>query len=254
MGGTETWVLTMAQHLSKEHEVGVHTKNKGFVSDLLKDFIDDEPKGYDLALINHNTCVGVDAKFKIFTSHGIGPELERPVPGCDAYVAVNEHISNKYSLDKIIKNPIDTERFKPTSEIRETPDRILNIGDAVIPNSTKPSRTMNNMPELINQHDLVVSMGRGVLEAMSCGRNVIVWDDRPYWAPRGDGYMDDPTRIKGFVAGPYAKTHINWHEELAKYKKEQGERNRQYILENHSVSKIVDEYLGIWKIATNKDI
>ena len=75
LGGTETWVYTMAQELKRRGYQGWRyiQKIKGYVSELLKDLIDDEPKGYDLALINHNTCLDVDAKFKIFTSHGTVP-------------------------------------------------------------------------------------------------------------------------------------------------------------------------------------
>lgn len=252
LGGSETWVYTMAQELKRRgHQVGVYTKVKGFVSDLLKDLLDDEPKDYDLALINHNSCIGVDAKYKIFTSHGTVPELERPVEGADYYVAVNENVAEKYNLKTIIKNPIDTELFKPTSEIKDKPETILAITDVKVelPNVIYPNRYSMNMPEMINRADLVISMGRGALEAMSCGRNVITWDKRPYWEARGDGYLDDFSKLKGNVAGQYARTDINLEEEIKKYNKEQGKLNREYILENHDVRKIVDKYLEIYELS-----
>ena len=55
LGGTETWVYTMAQELKRRGYQGVYKRKD--ISELLKDLIDDEPKGYDLALINHNTCL-----------------------------------------------------------------------------------------------------------------------------------------------------------------------------------------------------
>jgi len=253
LGGSETWVYTMAQELKRRgYQVGVYTKVKGYVSDLLKDLIDDEPQGYDLALINHNSCMGVDAKFKIFTSHGTVPELERPVEGADVYVAVSENVAEKYNLKHIIKNPIDTERFKPTNEIKDKPETILAITDVNVElpyNVISPSRFEMNMPELINQADIVISIGRGALEAMSCGRTVITWDKRPYWEARGDGYLDDLSKLKGNVAGEYARTDINLEEEIKKYNKEDGKRNREYILENHDVKKIVDKYLEIYELS-----
>lgn len=257
MGGTETWVLTMARHLSKEHEVGVFTHVKGFVSDLLKDHIDDNPRGYDLALINHNTCNKVDAKFKIFTSHGTVPELEKPPQGLEYYdidyfVAVSENVSRHHYIPKIIKNPIDTELFKPTSPIGEHPTRVLGITQGKIPNINMlpVRRDRDDMVERINKADLVVSMGRGALEAMSCGRPVITWDNRPYWGQRGDGYLDDLSKLTGNVAGEYTRTEIDWFTEINKYKPEHGQRNREYILKHHDVNKIAKEYLDIWKTNT----
>jgi len=250
LGGTETWIITMARELAKRgHQVGVYTKAKGVVSDLLKEFIDDNPKDYDLALINHNTCINVDAKFKIFTSHGTVPEMEKPIYGADIYVAVNENVASKYNLEHIIKNPIDTELFKPTNEISDTPKIVLSITDVPIQLSyevIRCSRTEYNMPKLINNADVVISLGRGVLEAMSCARNVVVWDNRGYWGSRGDGYINDFTKLTGNVAGNYLNYNINLEEEIKKYSKEQGQKNRQYILEHHDVKKIVDKYLNLY--------
>jgi hypothetical protein len=253
LGGSETWVYTMAQELKRRgYQVGVYTKVKGYVSDLLKDLIDDNPKDYDLALINHNTCLDVDAKYKIFTSHGTVPELERPIEGADYYVAVNENVAEKYNLETIIKNPIDTELFKPITEIKDKPETILAITEEKLDlpyNVIYPDRHTMNMPELINKADIVISLGRGCLEAMSCGRPVITYDKRPYWEARGDGYLDDLGKLKGNVAGEYLRTDIKLEEEIKKYKKEDGKINREYILENHDVRKIVDKYLEIYELS-----
>lgn len=252
LGGSETWTYTMAKELQRRgYQVGIYTKVKGFVSDLLKDLIDDNPKDYDLALINHNSCIGVDAKFKIFTSHGTIPGLEKPVEGADVYVAVSENVADKYNLKHIIKNPIDTELFKPTREIGEKVETILAITDVDIDLPYKiirPSRYEMNMPELINQADLVISIGRGALEAMSCGRNVITWDKRPYWEARGDGYIKDFTKLKGNVAGGYQNTQINLLSEIEQYEKKQGNKNRDYITQNHDVKLIVDKYLKLYDL------
>lgn len=253
LGGSETWVYTMAQELKRRgHHVGVFTHSKGYISDLLADMIDDTPQGYDLALINHNSCLNVDAKYKIFTSHGTVPELEIPRPGANVYVAVSENVAEKYQLKHIIKNPIDTELFKPTREIGDKVQTVLSITDVNVNLPYKvisPNRYEMNMPELINQADLVISIGRGALEAMSCGRPVITWDKRPYWEARGDGYLNDLSKLRGNVAGEYAKTDINLDEEINKYNKEDGQRNRDYILKHHDVKKIVDKYLNLYELS-----
>ena len=255
MGGTETWVMTMVKELAKEHQIGVFTHVKGYVSNLLAEYIDDNPKDYDLALINHNSCASVDAKYKIFTTHGTVPELEKPPKNMDYYVAVSENTSKYHNVSHIIKNPIDTELFRPINPIKDKATKILAITEKTLPIKTiRASRLTNNMPELINRADIVVSMGRGALEAMSCARAVIVWDQRPYWGARGDGYLDDLAKLHGNVAGEYNRKQIDWLEELAKYRPEHGQRNRQYILDNHDVKNIAKEYLEIWQTATKKDM
>lgn len=254
LGGSEIWTYTMAMELEKRgHDVGVYTKHVGFASEMMSHLIDLNPKGYDLALINHNTCLEVGAKFKIFTSHGTVPELEvPPYDGVDCYVAVNENVANKYDIENIIKNPIDTELFKPTSEIGDEPKTVLAITEEcpdVAYNVIQPTRDKYNMPELINKSDLVISIGRGALEAMSCGRNVVIWDSRPYWGSRGDGYLEDFSKLTGNVAGEYLDKNIRLNYEIERYRKEQGAKNRQYILDNHDVRIIVDKYLELYELS-----
>lgn len=250
MGGTETWVITMARELQKQgHEVRVYTKQKGMVSQMLGDMMTDNiDDGYDLALINHNSCIDVKAKVKIFTSHGTIPPLEQPVEGADEYVAVSENVAEKYKLKHIIKNPIDTELFKPTSDIRDKPEVILNITNEKFNLPYKflsPTRSEYSTPTLMNKADIIISLGRGALEAMSCGRNVITWDNRGYWGQRGDGYLSDFSKLKGNVAGEYRRTNIDIQQEILKYNKEQGKLNREYILKNHDVKLIVKQYLDL---------
>lgn len=254
LAGTETWVITMCRELSKKHEVGVYSQHKGYVASLLREYIDDSPRGYDLALINHSNNAHVDAKFKIFTSHGVVPALETPPKGMDYYVAVNENVAARHDIKHIIKNPIDTELFRPMSPIRNRPDRVLSLTTQPIPIAHRTgSRREYSTPDIMNDVDVVVSLGRGALEAMSCGRCVITWDVKSGWGGVGDGYLDDLTRLTGYVAGPYLKRSLDWGEELAKYDPEHGERNREYILKHHDVRNIAKEYIKIWKMNTSND-
>lgn len=242
-GGSETWTLTMVREAIRQgHEVGVYTRQKGSVSNILKDNLDDNPKDYDVAFINHASCAHVDARRKIFISHGIYHCIEEPPEGMDEYVAVSENVSKRHNIDRIIKNPIDTDLYNPVSVINEKPQIILGITEGDLPFSViRPSRTKETMPQLINQSDLVITIGRGVLEAMSCARNVIVYDTR--LGGKIDGYLELP--ITGNVGGEYRKQKINWEEELAKYKQEHGERNRDYILQHHDVRDIFSEYMNL---------
>ncbi len=250
LGGTETWVITMAKYLQKiGHDVGVYIKRNEKVLDIINDIRDDNPKGYDLALINHNACINVDAKFKIQTSHGTVPEMEKPSPDCDVNVAINNYVANHHNIDTIIRNPIDTRLFRPKSNIGIKPERKLAITHVSPPIEViRATRKDYNVSELINNSDLVVSIGRGMLEAMSCGRNVIVWDNRSYRGECGLGYLSNPEDSWTFANKHYdnTKIKINWEEELNKYNPEDGARNRQYILDNHSVENIAQQYLDIY--------
>lgn len=46
-----------------------------------------------------------------------------------------------------------------------------------------------DIASLINEADIVVGLGRSAYEAMSCGRPVVIFDDRPYFDSVGDGYV-----------------------------------------------------------------
>jgi hypothetical protein len=247
-GGSETWVLTMARELVRQgHEVGIFTHHKGVITELLKDTctIDDAPEDYDLALINHNTCTHVKAKKRIYTCHSPFERIEAPPRGMDVYVAVSENVQNTYGLDYRINNPVDTTLFTPTSPIRDNPERILTVTAVPLPiPHFTASRTEETMPMLMNSADLVVTIGRGVLEAMSTARNVIVYDHRPHMGFTADGYLDF-TNLRGNVGGRYHLKSIDWDTELAKYRPEDGDRNRAYILEHHDVRKIVEQYLSL---------
>lgn len=247
-GGTETWVLTMARELVRQgHDVGVYTHHKGVITDILKDTctIDDDPQDYDLALINHNTCTDVGARKKIYTCHSPFESIEAPPQGMDHYIAVSENIQERYSIGHIIKNPIDTTLFAPQSPIGDVCTEILAITANPIPvPHFVASRTEDTMSELINRADLVVTIGRGVLEAMSCARNVIVYDTRPHMGFTADGYLE-LENLRGNVGGRYHLKTMDWSTELAKYNSGHGERNREYILQHHNVTKIVEQYLTI---------
>ena len=254
LGGTETWVLTLARELAKTHEVGVYTNVKGYVSNLLGDLMDDHPQDYDLALVNHNSCADVArkaAKYTIFTSHGIYPRWEIPAARMDYYVAVNGSVSRKYQIPHIIKNPIDTELFKPASTIGTSPERILALTSVRPPFRTlQLTRNNYNSPQIMNQADVVISLGRGAFEAMSCGRAVIIWDNRDYLpGPSGYGYIDDLSVLDTADTSDRLMPNIDWQQELAKYRQEHGEANRDFILREHAVSLIADQYLNIFSRA-----
>jgi len=116
----------------------------------------------------------------------------------------------KSGIDKpitVIHNGIDLERFKPTSIAASQPKFILSLS-----HSEPLNRYLHNyftsrfvhfealnkyknpkwkVEEVMNLSDLVISCGRGAMEAMACGRPVIVMDHRPYMPAYADGIITE---------------------------------------------------------------
>lgn len=278
--GSEMWIKIISLELIKRgHDITIFTFKKGKLAERMERFglkitdTFDGDKKFDLALINHNNCLDlVRTKRKnsyplLFTSHGPIDGLEKPVGGADYYFAVSEEVQERCkSLGfeaEIIRNPIDSETFnivKPINEKicnilalshhKDVQKQIRRLGRKLKAKVIFLGHKMGNISwevqNEINSVDLVVTLGRGCLEAMACGRNVIV-----YGAFGADGYVDnnsilefrkfncsgrrygkDFSRIKDFV------------KETTKYQLKQGEYNREYIIENNDVKNIVDKYLN----------
>ena len=134
-GGSETWIITMFNHLSIIHNVDVFTA----LGNTLTKTSFNKNKHYDLVLINHSSCMkaiaGWNIDIRIFTCHGVIPNLERPIAGANAYVAISEETqlhSRRCGFNaRIIRNPIDPVRFK-YSPANKTLQKILYLNNRPI--------------------------------------------------------------------------------------------------------------------------
>lgn len=278
LGGSETFTFTMAKELvERGYQVEVFTFNQGILSNLIREFcpVVDAPdrKGYDLMLINHNTCLravqGIPG-FKIFTSHGIYPALEQPEHGADAYVAISEeiqqHLRNKGQATTVIHNGIDCRKFKPVKGIHEKLETVLcmcqdptameYVQEACKQLDVKcdfvryPAHLSFKVEEKMNEADLVVSLGRGAYEAMACARSVIVFDMRMYSPLRtADGIITQENAseiLKNNFSGRRFKMEWGVDElvkELKKYDPNIATFNRNFALSTFNIEKQVDKYL-----------
>jgi hypothetical protein len=111
--GSETWVATMAKELAKNHLVHIYTGR----NNLLKEYGEyDENIDYDIALINHNSCLKElkdkpNIRKKVYTSHGIMPGPEQPILGADRYVSISEEVQSStqkmhVTTNRIKQNPV----------------------------------------------------------------------------------------------------------------------------------------------------
>lgn len=258
--GSETWVITMLNHLSKHHSVDVFTT----MENTLTSASFNSNKHYDLALINHNSCLTAISSWhidvRIFTSHGIIPDLEKPISGANAYVAVSEETQQQMRHSEfnaqIIRNPIDTDHYAywpPHKSLQN----ILFLNNRPFNRQLLHSACSNLNLEILSRRnidphnaiswaDLVITTGRGCYESLSCGKNVIILN-------RGlsDGIVTRENiqdLRKNNCSGrrhalPYSAQDLAV--ELTKY---DPTRNlRPYILENNQVTLIANQYLALYE-------
>ena len=135
--------------------------------------------------------------------HGIIPFLEQPAsisPGSSFYVAISEEVK-KHLLDKgisgdkikIIRNWIDISKFiykapaKQLKNILVLSNHFTFENEKILKQAVSklqvtyahvglPENSLADAHKAILKSDLVITIGRGVLEAVSCGKNVLIWD------------------------------------------------------------------------------
>jgi len=272
-GGSETFTYTMAIELIKlGHDVDITAFYIGdFADHMMRSpaHLTPTPQAeYDMIFVNHYPCLQMLMKHgikghKTLTCHGT-VDFENPAPGADRYVAVSEEVRQHmktagYKAD-IIFNGVNCERFKPVKPINKTLKNVYSLcqGDAAnetvkeackIGGWSFSDKRGFDVPEYINESDLVVSLGRGAYEAMACGRNVLVFDSRHYMDMMGDGMLtvdNIGTSKRCNCSGRSFRKRFDVQElinEMQKYNPAQGDCNREHALKNMNIKKQVERYL-----------
>ncbi|MBN1445117.1 MAG: glycosyltransferase [Candidatus Omnitrophica bacterium] len=216
----------------------------------------------------------------IFLSHGIIPFLETP-PSIDIniqmYLAVSEEvklnlISKNIPAEKIriFRNFADTEKFRPITPINEKLKKVLIIASHVDGKTLnlikKTCRKLNlkldvigktakcvwDVEKYINNADLVVALGRSAIEAMSCGRVVMVYGNSA-GVIGGDGIITEDNveelEKNNFSGRRYNLVYTleNFINEFLKYKPEIGFNNRKIVLTYFNLKDRIDELLKIYR-------
>lgn len=214
-GGSEIFVKCLAHTLKGlGHEVTCFTLSCGGVSaeiesagirvvDNVESLRNDQ---FDLIHAQHRTpSVLVRRAFPnvpmLYLAHGTEPSEEQPPTrelGNVRYLAISEgvkhHLHENHGIVdvEIIRNPIDLNEFRSHHDINVMPRRAILLKNAVDPTDMEiMSRFFaergiafdlvgahNNRPDVanaVNEADLVLSWGRGALEAMACERAVIAY-------------------------------------------------------------------------------
>jgi glycosyltransferase involved in cell wall biosynthesis len=188
----------------------------------------------------------------------------------DRYVAINEQTVNRLtdqgvSPDQIdlVRDFVDTDRFLPGPSLRSDRPRVLFLSNYKKWNNYffafdacaalglefravgSPYGRSREVEQDIHQADLVVSWGRGILEAMACGRAVMSYDmvrfdeDQPSQVV-GDGYLtiDRYHKAREHNFGPVGcrRTFMSAEdvaEEIQQYSPNDGPVNRELAVKYH---------------------
>jgi glycosyltransferase involved in cell wall biosynthesis/uncharacterized small protein (DUF1192 family) len=141
----------------------------------------------------------------IMVCHGILPWQEQPLKvrmNIYRYVAVSEEVKDHLVANHnifpddviIIRNGVDTARFACRKPINESARKLLVLSNHTAPEQLNvvseacsrkgielnkigfPAENVWDVEDYINDADIVVTLGRGVMEAAACKRVVIVYD------------------------------------------------------------------------------
>lgn len=294
--GSETYLLTLAQALrALGHRpylyspylggaVARETRRLGIaVADRLDRFAG---VPFEVAHVSHNlTAYQVRRAYPdlpmVFVSHGVVPFLEQPpVANLNifAFVAVSEEVAENLAARgipradiRIVRNFVDTERFRPGAPIAPRPRRALILsyrmdGDTEerirraaskirmrVRRVGRGRRLKRNVIHHIRAADLCITGGRGVLEAMACGRAVIVHDYR-----HGDGMItrENVSEIATCnFSGRKRREPFDeerWLREFAAYRPEMGAENRRIVEERFSVKGAAEELTALYREAIDR--
>lgn len=290
--GSELYTYDLTKYLSNNgHEVFVFSPSLGPVSEEISKLknvtvtnnleeIKDEK--FDILHIHHNVNAYLVREYfpdvpALMVVHGVLPEFEQPPMidlGISKYVAVSEevreHLINNYDIPKskieIIRNWVNTEKFKKKSNINKTPKSVLVVSNHYPEEHRKiyeevckergldiahvglPENPVTNVEDYMNNADIVITLGRGAMEAMTLGRNVIVSDIHGM-----DGMLTSEMyleSIKNNLSGRrYARkvTKKNFERELDKYSLENGNEMEAIAKKNHDREQNIKYILEIYE-------
>ena len=221
----------------------------------------------DVILAQHTPCAYLlksrfpDTPF-IYSAHGYLPEIDQPPTGIrvDRWTAINERVRSHLfeqgielrNID-IVRDFVDLYQFSTQTPLRPATPRVLFISNyKKWQNWTRLSKACEilgyplraigspygrskDVAADINDADLVVSWGRGILEGMACGRAVMSFDKT-----FGDGYLTESkyfeSRRHQFSAEDCTGAGtVEWLvEQLSQYNPADGLRNRMLAETYHS--------------------
>jgi hypothetical protein len=287
LGGSESYLFTVAEQLDRlGHEAVVYTPEPAggiAVAEERDIAVIDHlgPDGdFDGALVQDggvsfqiaDRCPAVP---QVFVAHSEMFDLQSP-PQLDgavgAVVVLNDRVGDRVrgfvtDVEVIrLRQPIDTERFVPRGPLPAKARRVLLLSNT--PHSDRlamleaacseagleltqvgglSGQSTNIQPALAGA-EIVIGVGRSILEAMACGRAAYVYD----WKG-GDGWMTPesyPEIEADGIAGCTGRTVIDPQRlarDLPGYSPSMGPVNHDLVMGNHRANVHAQELVGIFK-------
>lgn len=251
---------------------------------------------YDVIIANHNHIVKfLREQFPrtpiISTIHGIihtdpdgniAPEHPALNAGVQQFVAVSEEVQallrEKYNIDSVIvRNFIDTDHYKAKRKIAKTPKQIL-FNSNYNSNNDDEVKVLREVAKhygaklaaigqnfvhapdpmtAIESSDIVIGMGRSVLEGLAAGRICIV-DGR--WGCPGVISESTVEEMRFFnFSGRQSQGAIMRKDDMIEminhfYKKDVATWGRNYVLRDHNVVHAAEMYVQMARELTGQDI
>jgi uncharacterized coiled-coil protein SlyX len=283
-GGTETYLLTVAQQLERlGHDASIYTANAGAVAEFARAegvrvlrraelprdcdavFAHDAATGFGLAHCYPDAARVFVAHSRDFALQGV-PQL-RDVS--DAVVVLNDRVRSWVEAQAAhppltrLRQPIDVGRFLPRST-RARPRRVLVSSNYVsgrravqIERACRAcglevdwigatSRHTSRPERALADADIVIGLGRSVLEGMAAGRAAYV-----YGVMGGDGWVTPesyPTLEADGFAGLSSGRAIDTSRlaaDLREWHPDMGEANRDLACAHHAVREHVIELVSL---------
>lgn len=278
IGGSEMYTYDIIKSLSKKEGVSVEyfTFHRGKVSEKIEKDIEVPFRSkdkYDLVLASHYPVIQELCLLgpTIQVCHGIVPGLEEPNPLADIHVAVSQEIADslkrKGFKSEVLLNGLDLQTKNNSTPIHHTLIRILSLCQSEKANEvlreickeegwhfTAFNKNVNptfHIEDVINEHDMVIGLGRSCFDAMACGRPVVIYDQREYNGNLADGYLH-PELFDSFVlhncSGRYAQKVLDkvaLKKEILKYRPEDGNELRKIAEQKLNVDSLTDSLIAL---------
>jgi glycosyltransferase involved in cell wall biosynthesis len=286
-GGSETYAITIAEHLQRlGHDVWLHTLEPGPASEHAMSLglrvaagRSGLPSSPDVLVVQDGVvacelAVTYPHTPQAFVAHSDIFDLQLP-PGLPDLTAVVITLYDRVdrriralALDhRVVRlgQPVDVERFKPTTPLRERPRVALTLGNYVHGQRLDMLRRAcerasielrhvgihgegqtDRPDEVLNEADIVFGKARVIYEAMACGRAAYVFDHNG-----GEGWVTAHNQLSlsadnfGGQSAPIAIDEDRLVSDLARYDPSMGIANRDFVVSRHSATKHVAELVDV---------
>ena len=255
------------------------------VTGRLSDLVEAE---FEVAHVHHNVVsLAVRAAFPrlpmVMLLHGVLPDIERP-PSADLSLAkilgvseeVVEHArtwNTHGTPTEIVRNFVDSQHWTAARPVGTRLRRVLVLSNdypaemrhivesacALVGVQSEhvglPENPQHDVRPSIERSDLVITQGRGVLEALAMERNVIVLGARG-----GDGFVDEQTffefrqrNFSGRTSG-IRFTPESLAQEMARFDPELGPRLRALVRAEHEQDEIISRLEELYRQAAADNV